>query len=49
LKEVAIAERGHFDTVVVGTTSRVTDPTASNPSVASHVATHADSDVVVVY
>jgi nucleotide-binding universal stress UspA family protein len=44
-----IAERGHFDTVVVGHRALSPIQRLFNPSVASHVAAHAESDVVVVH
>jgi len=44
-----IAERGHFDTVVVGHRALSPIQRLLNPSVASHVATHTDSDVIVVH
>jgi nucleotide-binding universal stress UspA family protein len=44
-----IAERGHFDTVVVGHRALSPIQRLLDASVASHVATHTDSDVVIVH
>jgi nucleotide-binding universal stress UspA family protein len=44
-----IAEQGHFDTVVVGHRAMSPVQRLLDASVASHVATHSASDVVVVH
>jgi nucleotide-binding universal stress UspA family protein len=45
----AIAKRGHFDTVVVGHRALSPIQRLLDASVASHVATHTASDVVIVH
>lgn len=45
----AIAERGHFDTIVVGHRALSPIQRLLDPSVARHVAAHAGSDVVIVH
>jgi nucleotide-binding universal stress UspA family protein len=44
-----IADRGHFDTIVVGHRALPPIQRMLDHSVASHVATHAHGDVVVVH
>ena len=44
-----IAERGHFDTIVVGHRALSPIQRVLDHSVASHVATHVHGDVVVVH
>lgn len=45
----AIAARGHFDTIVVGHRALSPIQRLLDFSVAHHVATHAESDVVIVH
>jgi nucleotide-binding universal stress UspA family protein len=45
----AIADRGHFDTIVVGHNALSPIQRLFDVSVARHVATHTDSDVVIVH
>jgi nucleotide-binding universal stress UspA family protein len=44
-----IADRGHFDTIVVGHRALKPIQRVLDRSVAGHVATHAHADVVVVH